>query len=176
VTLAYLLIFISVRGVAAWLFRAQYAAADHRADPTTVNGEINGLSEQYAQGASGAWSSSSICARGGPGSSLYLVTTATGEGLAQAMSARWSRASSIIPAGWRPITAGLKRGGQRPSRAGSDRAASGRFPLLSPRPEERERLFGIIANAGQWSIALVIVLGLTGGFFVSRACSTASTP
>jgi len=29
-------------------------------------------------------------------------------------------------------------------------------------------LFGIIANAGQWSIALVIVLGLTGGFFVSR--------
>ena len=34
--------------------------------------------------------------------------------------------------------------------------------------EERERLFGIIANAGQWSLALVIVLGLAGGFFVSR--------
>jgi len=45
----------------------------------------------------------------------------------------------------------------------------GGFRLLVGRDlEERERLFGIIANAGQWSLALVIVLGLAGGFFVSR--------
>ena len=45
----------------------------------------------------------------------------------------------------------------------------GGFHLLVGRDlEERERLFGIIANAGQWSLALVIVLGLAGGFFVSR--------
>jgi len=34
--------------------------------------------------------------------------------------------------------------------------------------EERERIYGIIANAGRWSFALVVVLGLAGGFFVSR--------
>ena len=45
----------------------------------------------------------------------------------------------------------------------------GGFRLLVGRDlEERERLFGIIANAAQWSFALVVVLGLGGGFFVSR--------
>ena len=45
----------------------------------------------------------------------------------------------------------------------------GGFRLLVGRDlEERERLFSIIANAGQWSLALVVVLGLAGGFFVSR--------
>jgi hypothetical protein len=46
---------------------------------------------------------------------------------------------------------------------------AGGFHLLVGRDlDERERLFGIIVNAGQWSLALVIVLGLLGGFFVSR--------
>ncbi|HXM30804.1 MAG TPA: ATP-binding protein, partial [Xanthobacteraceae bacterium] len=45
----------------------------------------------------------------------------------------------------------------------------GGFRLLVGRDlEERERLFGIIANAARWSVVLVIVLGLAGGFFVSR--------
>jgi len=45
----------------------------------------------------------------------------------------------------------------------------GGFRLLVGRDlEERERLFGIIANAARWSVVLVIVLGLVGGFFVSR--------
>ena len=34
--------------------------------------------------------------------------------------------------------------------------------------EERERLHDIVLAAGQWSVALVIVLGLAGGFFVAR--------
>jgi methyl-accepting chemotaxis protein len=46
--------------------------------------------------------------------------------------------------------------------------ASG-FRLLVGRDlEERERLYDIILAAGQWSIAIVIVLGLAGGFFVAR--------
>ena len=45
----------------------------------------------------------------------------------------------------------------------------GGFRLLVGRDlEERERLFDIISAAGQWSIAVVIVLGLAGGFFVAR--------
>ena len=43
------------------------------------------------------------------------------------------------------------------------------FRLLVGRDlEERERLYDVILAAGQWSIAIVIVLGLAGGFFVAR--------
>src|SRR4029078_11361274 len=43
------------------------------------------------------------------------------------------------------------------------------FRLLVGRDlEARERLYHTILSAGQWSIALVIVLGLAGGFFVAR--------
>ncbi len=86
------------------------------------------------------------------------------------MSARWSRASSTIRAGSKPTIAGSKR-----RKAADHRALvevvqlPGGFRLLVGRDlEERERLFGIIANAGRWSLALVVVLGLIGGFFVSR--------
>jgi hypothetical protein len=45
----------------------------------------------------------------------------------------------------------------------------GGFHVLVGRDlEERERLYDIISNAGRWSFALVVVLGLAGGFFVSR--------
>src|SRR5262249_28739497 len=45
----------------------------------------------------------------------------------------------------------------------------GGFRLLVGRDlEERERLYNIIISTGRWSVALVIVLGLAGGFFVAR--------
>ena len=34
--------------------------------------------------------------------------------------------------------------------------------------DERERLYNIVISAGRWSIAIVIVLGLVGGLFVTR--------
>ena len=43
------------------------------------------------------------------------------------------------------------------------------FRLLIGRDlEERRRLFGIVAKAAQWSVLIVIVLGLGGGIFVAR--------
>jgi signal transduction histidine kinase len=45
----------------------------------------------------------------------------------------------------------------------------GGFRLLVGRDlEERRRLFDIIANAAQWSLLVVVVLGIGGGIFVSR--------
>src|SRR5260370_4561493 len=45
----------------------------------------------------------------------------------------------------------------------------GGFRLLIGRDlDERRRLFGIVANAAQWSLLIVIVLGLGGGVFVAR--------
>ena len=46
---------------------------------------------------------------------------------------------------------------------------SGGFRLLVGRDlEERRRLFGIVARAAQWSILVVVVLGIGGGIFVAR--------
>ena len=43
------------------------------------------------------------------------------------------------------------------------------FRLLIGRDlEERRRLFGIVAKAAQWSMLIVVVLGLGGGIFVAR--------
>ena len=43
------------------------------------------------------------------------------------------------------------------------------FRLLVGRDlEERRRLFGIVAKAAQWSLLIVVVLGLGGGIFVAR--------
>jgi signal transduction histidine kinase len=43
------------------------------------------------------------------------------------------------------------------------------FRLLIGRDlEERQRLFGIVAKAAQWSLLVVVVLGLGGGIFVAR--------
>jgi signal transduction histidine kinase len=45
----------------------------------------------------------------------------------------------------------------------------GGFRLLVGRDlEERERLYDVVLSAGKWSTAIVVVLGLAGGFFVAR--------
>lgn len=135
----------------------------------TVNGEVNGLSEQYGQGGLRRLVTVVDVRSRRPGSSLYLVTTPSGEGLA-------GNVGSLEPGvldrpGW------LETNYHRlESPEGADHRAlvrvvqlPGGFHLLVGRDlDERERLFGIIVNAGQWSLALVIVLGLVGGFFVSR--------
>jgi len=135
----------------------------------TVNGEVNGLSEQYGQGGLRRLVIVVDVRSRRPGSSLYLVTTPSGEGLA-------GNVGSLEPGvldrpGW------LETNYHRlESPEGAEHRAlvrvvqlPGGFHLLVGRDlDERERLFGIIVNAGQWSLALVIVLGLLGGFFVSR--------
>ena len=135
----------------------------------TVNGEVSGLSEQYGQGGLRRLVIVVDVRSRRPGSSLYLVTTPSGEGLA-------GNVGSLEPGvldhpGW------LETNYHRlESPEGAEHRAlvrvvqlPGGFRLLVGRDlEERERLFGIVVNAGQWSLALVIVLGLLGGFFVSR--------
>jgi len=135
----------------------------------TVNGEITGLSEQYQQGGIRRLVIVVDLRSRRPGSSLYLVTTPTGEGLA-------GNVGSLEPGvldkpGW--LETNYRR---LEAPEGADHRAlvqivqlPGGFRLMVGRDlEERERLFGIISNAGRWSFALVVILGLAGGFFVSR--------
>jgi signal transduction histidine kinase len=167
-TLVYLLIFILFAASLLGYFALNTRRLITEQITTTVNTEISGLSEQYAQGGIRRLVIAVDLRSRRPGSSLYLVTTPTGEGLA-------GNVGSLEPGvldhpGW--LETNYRR---LDAPEGSDHRAlvqvvqlPGGFHLLVGRDlEERERLFGIVANAGQWSIALVIVLGLIGGFFVS---------
>ncbi len=168
-TLVYLLIFILFAASLLGYFALNTRRLITEQITNTVNTEITGLSEQYAQGGIRRLVIVVDLRSRRPGSSLYLVTTPTGEGLA-------GNVGSLEPGvldrpGW--LETNYRR---LDAPEGSDHRAlvqvvqlPGGFHLLVGRDlEERERLFGIIQNAGQWSIALVIVLGLIGGFFVSR--------
>src|SRR5262249_3284790 len=135
----------------------------------TVDAEITGLAEQYRQGGLRRLVFVVDARSRRPGSSLYLVTTPAGEGLAGNVG---SLATGILErAGWtetayRPLVDpdgaehhALVRVFQLP----------GGFRLLVGRDlEERERLRDIVLAAGRWSLAIVIVLGLAGGLFVTR--------
>ncbi|MGD0150486.1 MAG: ATP-binding protein [Xanthobacteraceae bacterium] len=168
-TLAYLLIFIVFAVSLLGYFALNTRRLITEQITTTVDTEISGLREQYNQGGIRRLVIVVDLRSRRPGSSLYLVTTATGEGLA-------GNVGSLEPGvldhpGW--LETNYRR---LEAPEGNDHRAlvqvvqlPGGFRLLVGRDlEERERLFGIIANAGQWSLALVIVLGLAGGFFVSR--------
>jgi signal transduction histidine kinase len=135
----------------------------------TVDAEITGLSEQYNQGGIRRLVFVIDARARRPGSSLYLVTTFTGDGLAGNVGLLGE--GVLEHTGW---TETVYRRLDDPE--GTEHHALVRvfelpsgFRLLVGRDlEERERLYDIILSAGQWSIALVIVLGLAGGFFVAR--------
>jgi len=168
-TLVYLAIFVLFAASLLGYFALNTRRLITEQITTTVTGEINGLSQQYTQGGIRRLVIVVDLRSRRPGSSLYLVTTPTGEGLA-------GNVGSLEPGvldhpGW--LETNYRR---LDAPEGNDHRAlvevvelPGGFRLLVGRDlEERERLFGIIANAGQWSLALVIVLGLLGGFFVSQ--------
>src|ERR1700732_4353661 len=104
-----------------------------------------------------------------PGSSLYLVTTPTGEGLA-------GNVGSLEPGileteGW--VETAYRRLEEPESTEHNALVRVSRLPggirlLVGRDLEERERMFHIVALAGRWSVAIVIVLGIIGGVFVSR--------
>jgi signal transduction histidine kinase len=168
-TLAYLLIFVLFAISLLGYFALNTRRLITEQITNTVNAEIGGLRELYLQGGIRRLVIVVEVRSRRPGSSLYLVTTPTGETLAGNIEAL--EPGVLDHPGWletpyRRIEApedvehrALVRVVELP--AG--------FRLLVGRDlEERERLYGIISNAGRWSFALVVVLGLAGGFFVSR--------
>jgi signal transduction histidine kinase len=104
-----------------------------------------------------------------PGSSLYLVTTPTGEGLAGNVG---SLEPGILESeGW--VETAYRRLEEPESTEHNALVRVSRLPggirlLVGRDLDERERMFRIVTLAGRWSVAIVIVLGLIGGLFVSR--------
>jgi signal transduction histidine kinase len=135
----------------------------------TVNAEIGELTERYNRvGLRGLiFSIENRSLR--PGANLYLVTTDTGQELAGNVSSL--QPGALDSAGWEEITyKRLDEQGDRDHRALVRVAIMpGGFRVLVGRDlDERRRVFGVIANAAQWSFLIVLVLGLGGGIFVSR--------
>jgi signal transduction histidine kinase len=136
---------------------------------STVDAEITGLSEQYRLGGIRRLVVVIDARSRRPGSSLYLVTTFTGESLAGNVG---SLAPGILDnPGW--AESGYRR---IDDAEGAEHHAlvrvfllPGGFRLLVGRDlEERERLYHIVLEAGRWSTAIVLILGIAGGIFVTR--------
>jgi signal transduction histidine kinase len=135
----------------------------------TVDAEISGLAEQFRQGGIRRLVQSVDSHSRRATSSLYLVTTFSGETLAGNISAL--SPGVLDNAGWAET---LYR---RPDESDSSEGRAlvrvvqlpGGFRLLVGRDlEEERRLRAIILEAGRWLIGLVIVLGLAGGIFATR--------
>src|SRR3954454_21919970 len=168
-TLVYLLLFalfaVSLLGYFAWntrrLINEQIIA--------NVSTEIGQLSDMFARrglhGLVGTIENRALR----PGSNLYLVTTPAGQAVAGNVG---SLAPGVMATtGWSETS--YRRLDEQDS---ADHRAlvnvtelTSGFRLLIGRDlEERRRVFGIVAKAAQWSLLIVVVLGLGGGIFVAR--------
>jgi signal transduction histidine kinase len=168
-TLVYLFLFAlfaaSLLGYFAWNTRRMITEQIS----TTVNAETGEVTDIYQRrGLRGlVFTIENRALR--PGANLYLVTTPAGLAIA-------GNVGSLAPGvmgtdGWSETF--YRRLDDQDS---MDHRAlvrvtelSGGFRLLIGRDlEERRRLFGIVAKAAQWSILVVVVLGIGGGIFVAR--------
>jgi signal transduction histidine kinase len=168
-TLAYLLLFAlfaaSLLGYFAWNTRRLITEQI----TTTVNAETGEISDIFGRrGLRGlVFTIENRALR--PGANLYLVTTSTGQAIAGNVG---SLAPGVMAAtGWTETA--YRRLDEQDT---ADHRAlvlvtelpSGFRLLIGRDLEERRRLFGIVAKAAQWSLLIVIVLGLGGGIFVAR--------
>lgn len=134
----------------------------------TVEAEVNGLAEQFSRGSIRRLVQLVESRSAQPGSSLYLVTSPTGEGIAGNVG--YLPTGTLEKIGWAETE---YRRLDDPS--GEHHALvqvfqlPGGFRMLVGRDlEDREKVHNIVISAGRWSVALVVVLGLAGGFFVTR--------
>ncbi len=168
-TLAYLLIFILFAVTLLGYFALNTRRLITEQITNRVNIEVNVLREQYEQGGIRRLVTIIDQRARRPSSNLLMVTTPAGEELA-------GNVGSIEPGvldhpGWFELSyRRVEPSDDTPHRALVQvvELPSGFRILVGRDLEERERIYAIIANAGRWSFALVVVLGVAGGFFVSR--------
>ncbi|HEY1541338.1 MAG TPA: ATP-binding protein [Xanthobacteraceae bacterium] len=168
-TLVYLALFALFAALLLFFFALNARRLITEQITTTVTTEVAGLHDQYERGGISRVAAVVEIRSRRPGSSLYLVANPLGQGLAGNVASL--DAGILRQAGW------VETSYQRlDSPEGSEHRAlvlvselPDGFHLLVGRDiEERQRIYDIILTAGRWSIAAVVVLGIGGGFFVSR--------
>jgi signal transduction histidine kinase len=136
---------------------------------STVNAEVGELTDIYSRrGLHGlVYNIGNRALR--PGANLYLVTTPAGLAIA-------GNVGSLAPGvmgteGWSETAYRRLDDQDHTDHRALVRVTelTNGFRLLIGRDlEERRRLFGIVAKAAQWSLLVVVVLGIGGGIFVAR--------
>jgi signal transduction histidine kinase len=168
-TLVYLVVFALFAAFLLGYFAFNTRRLINEQIHTIVNDEVQLLQAQYNQAGIGRLGRVVEVRARRPGSSLYLVTTPVGEGLA-------GNVGSLEPGvleheGW--VETAYRRQEEPESAEHNALVRVTRLPggiriLVGRDLDERERMFRIVSLAGQWSVAIVIVLGILGGIFVSR--------
>jgi signal transduction histidine kinase len=168
-TLVYLFLFAlfaaSLLGYFAWNTRRLI----NEQITTTVNAEVGEIDKIYnRRGLSGLVNTISNRSLR-PGANLYLVTMPNGQAVG-------GNVGSLAPgvmgtSGWSETA--YRRLDEQDTADHRALVRVTEFPngfrlLIGRDLEERRRLFGIVAKAAQWSILVVIVLGIGGGIFVAR--------
>jgi signal transduction histidine kinase len=168
-TLVYLFLFAlfaaSLLGYFAWNTRRLITEQI----TSTVNAEVGEVTEIYnRRGLHGlVFTIGNRALR--PGANLYLVTVPDGRAIA-------GNVGSLAPGvmgmqGWTETAYRRIDDNDHTDHRALVRVTemTNGFRLLIGRDlEERRRLFGIVAKAAQWSILVVVVLGIGGGIFVAR--------
>jgi signal transduction histidine kinase len=168
-TLVYLFLFAlfaaSLLGYFAWNTRRLITEQI----TSTVNAEVGEVTEIYnRRGLHGlVFTIGNRALR--PGANLYLVTVPNGQAIA-------GNVGSLAPGvmgmqGWTETAYRRLDDNDNTDHRALVRVTemTNGFRLLIGRDlEERRRLFGIVAKAAQWSILVVVVLGIGGGIFVAR--------
>lgn len=168
-TLVYLVVFALYAAalLAYFAFNAERLITEQITE--TVDTEITGLTEQYTIGGLRQLILTLENRSLRPGSSLYLVTAPTGQALAGNVD---SLAPGVLDrSGWSETVYRRLDDQEISGHRALVRVVqlSGGFRLLVGRDlEERARMGEIITAAARGSVALVVVLGLAGGFFVTR--------
>lgn len=168
-TLAYLLLFAlfaaSLLGYFAWNTRRLI----NEQIITTVDAEISELSDLFGRrGLRGlVFAIENRALR--PGANLYLVTTPAGQSIAGNVASLGP--GVMASTGWSETL--YRRLDDQETMdhhalVRVEQLSSGFRLLIGHDLEERRRLYGIVANAAQWSVLIVVVLGLGGGIFVAR--------
>ncbi len=167
-TLAYLALFALFAALLLGFFALNARRLITEQITTLINEEVRTLAEQYEQGGIRRLTLVVDVRSRRPGSYLYLVATPSGEGLAGNVASL--EPGTLDHPGW-VETAYRRLDVSEAEHHALVRVSllTGGFRLLVGRDiEERERIYDVIAVAGRWSVAVVVVLGLVGGFFVSR--------
>jgi signal transduction histidine kinase len=168
-TLVYLLVFALYAAALLAYFALNTGRLITEQITETVDDEIAELTEQYTMG---SWRQLITIVENRslrPGSSLYLVTAPSGQSIAGNVG---SLAPGVIDKiGWSETVYRRLDEQETAQHSALVRVTqlSGGFRLLVGRDlEERARMREIIVAAARGSVALVVVLGLAGGFFVTR--------
>ena len=168
-TLVYLVVFSLFAAFLLGYFAFNTRRLINEQIATIVSGELQLLQVQYNQAGIRRLVAAVDVRSRRPGSSLYLVTTPMGEGLAGNVG---SLEPGILESeGW--VETAYRRLEEPESAEHNALVRVTRLPggiriLVGRDLDERERMLHIVALAGRWSVAIVIVLGIAGGVFVSR--------